>query len=138
MRKISIFLTTLSLSIACPNLIAQNSAIQVTPNLNSTAVKLGSEAPDYNSLPPGVDLLKNAIKNPDGSMTIKAGQQTPDANKLNHNYCESLGGTDITNEHDQTIGAGTLYAVVCKGSSYPPLEKEKVIADTNLNPFGKN
>ena len=113
MKKTTILLATLLLSTAGSNLMAQTLSAAATPDAN--ALHSAGTTPGYNSLPPGVDLLKNAIKNPDGSMTIKAGRQTPEANKLNRQYCEKLGGTDITNETDQTIGAGTLYAVVCKG-----------------------
>ena len=140
MEKICLLLATLPISIACPDLMAYNSATQTASGPNSNAVRFGSGVPDYNALPPGIDLLKNAIKNPDGSMTIKAGQQTPEANEINRRYCESLGGKDITNERDQTIGVGTLYAVLCQGSvgEQSPARAQVKESGVHLNPFGKN
>ena len=119
MRKIST--AALLLSIACPDLMAFSSDIPVGPDPNAATVKSTPEVPDYGAVPVEI-LLKNAIKNPDGSLTIKAGRQTPQANAMNHTYCEIIGGTDITNESDRTIEGGTLYQVVCQGPAghYPP------------------
>ena len=140
MKKIRLLLATLPISIAYPDLMAYNSATQTASDQNSNAVRFGGEVPNYNALPPGIDLLKTAIKNPDGSMTIKAGQQIPEANEINRRYCESLGGKDITNESDQTIGAGTLYAVVCQGTvgEQSPARAQTKESGVYLNPFGKN
>jgi hypothetical protein len=125
MRKISIAsiasiaLSTLSLSIASQNLMAYNTAAPVASS--PTASTVSADVPDYSSVNPEI-LLKNAIKNPDGSLTIKAGQQTAQANDMNRIYCELVGGTDITNGSDRLIEGGTLYPVVCKSpvGHYPP------------------
>ena len=139
MKKICMLLSALSLSIACANSMAHTSTARVKPVQNCQEKKFHGEIPNYYALPPGVDLLKNAVSNPDGSKTIKAGQQTPEANELNCNYCKSLGGTDMTNERDQLIGAGTLYAVVCKGPvSQSPSVNTQVLPGKNRNPFSKN
>ena len=121
MRKICIVLSTLPLSIASQNLLAHNTAASVASNPNGSTVNSVSEVPDYASVPAEI-LLKNAIKNPDGSLTIKAGQQTAQANEMNRSYCELIGGTDITNESDRIIEGGTLYPVLCKSpvGHYPP------------------
>lgn len=126
MKKISIVAGALSLNLACSGLTAQNIAAQPASQLN---------IPDYNHLPPGVNLLKNGVRNPDGSVTIKAGQQTPEANDINRRYCESLGGKDATNKTDQTIGTGTIYAVVCEAPPASP--QTQLLPDLNRNPFGK-
>lgn len=119
MRKLSIVLGTLSFGIASPDLMALNSGSQVATS--PAAVNAVAEVPDYASVAPEL-LLKNAIKNPDGSMTIKAGQQTAQANEMNRSYCDIVGGTDITNESDRRIDEEILYPVVCKSHAghYPP------------------
>lgn len=120
MQKSGILLTSLSLIMACQSLMAQDTANHTLSRSTIEVPKTALDVPDYNSLPPGVNLLKRAIRNPDGSFTIKAGQQTAEANEINRRYCESLGGTDATNKTDQLIGAGTLYAVVCEGPVNQP------------------
>lgn len=138
MKHITILLSTLAMSIASVNVMAFTPVAKDSPGLSHKAVTSAEEVPDYNHLPPGVDLLKNAIRNPDGSLTIKAGHQTAEANDINRRYCESLGGIDITNERDQTIGVGTLYTVICKKpTTQQPSAHEQVTPDTNRNPFSK-
>lgn len=138
MRKMHILLTTVSLSIVCPNLLAQIPVNRLAANLINTAPDTKAPIPNYNALPEGVNLLKNATQNPDGSLTIKAGQQTAEANEINRQYCASLGGIDVTNESDQTIGVGTLYSVACKARGAQSLsEKTPSLPGTNFNPFGK-
>jgi hypothetical protein len=69
------------------------------------------------------------VTNPNGSRTIKAGQQTEEANAMNRRYCELIGGTDITNERDQTTGADWLYTVMCQsGSAHQPPAIANVIS----------
>ncbi len=121
MRKLSIVLSTLSVSFASPNLMALTSGTLVATVVNGAALNMISEVPDYASVAPEL-LLQNVIKNPDGSMTIKAGQQSAQANAMNRSYCHIVGDTDITNESDRKIDGGTLYPVVCKSPAghYPP------------------
>ena len=137
MKKTGIFLVALSVSLTCSGLTAQNSTGELPPSLGRTAMNSDTDVPDYHHLPPGIDLYKNAIKNPDGSMTIRAGQQTPDANDINQRYCASQNGVDITNQSDQIIGKGTIYTVVCKGPvDQPPATNAQTSTGTERNPFG--
>ncbi len=119
MRNIRKILSMVSVCVAAAQSNAQAINVTLAGTMQPTPANSTGDDLDYNALPPGLDLLKNAIKNPDGSLTIKAGQQTPEANRFNQRYCESLGGVDATNETDQRIGVGTFYAVVCKGPSAP-------------------
>lgn len=115
MKKSVLLLAVLSSNLVWQTSIAQNLNNQIEPASSSNSLKNGGEVPGYISSPAGVDLLKNAVTNPDGSRTIKAGQQTPEANELNRKYCESFGARDITNESDFTLGPGAVYAAACSG-----------------------
>jgi hypothetical protein len=128
MKKTGQLVGFLSLGIISQYAMAQNSGAQISPDFSTEALKNGAEVPGFFSSPPGVDLLKNAIINPDGSKTIKAGQQTPEGNELNRKYCESFGAKDVTNESDMTIGSGTLFAGVCVGAigKHPPAKVQAV------------
>ena len=138
MRKLPIFLMALSLSVVSPQLLAQLSTNQRVTAPDSAVLKSPDDMPDYNALPPSVNLLKNAIRNSDGSMTINAGQQTSEANDINRHYCTRLGGIDVTNESDQKIGSGTLYAVVCKRpADQPGSAKQQSMTGSGINPLGK-
>ncbi len=115
MKNICLLITLFSLSLASNYLPAQTHYDPKNTETTANSLTLGREIPGYFSSPPGVDLLKNAITNPDGTRTIKAGQQTPEANEFNRKYCESVGARDVTNESDITIGPNTIYGAVCIG-----------------------
>jgi len=128
MKKKGVLVSTMLTIFMCENVMAQNSSAQSIQDLNKSStekLKNGGEVPGFISSPAGADLLRNAITNPDGSRTIKKGQQTPEANELNRKHCESMGARDVTNENDLTIGPGTVYAGVCvsSGTEKPPSTK---------------
>jgi hypothetical protein len=108
-----------SFCLAFQNGFAQSSPVSPESAADSNSLRFGGEVQGFISSPPGADLLRNAIKNPDGSRTIKSGHQTPEANELNRKFCESLGARDVTNESDVTLGPGTTYGGVCSGFSGP-------------------
>jgi hypothetical protein len=110
--------------------MAQNSATPDIADLSSWSaerLKDGGEVPGFYSTPPGIDVLKNAITNPDGTRTIKKGQQTPEANELNKKICESIGAKDVTNDEDITIGSGTLFVGVCVSTTIGKHLSTKVV-----------
>ncbi|MEB0137519.1 MULTISPECIES: hypothetical protein [unclassified Undibacterium] len=104
-----------------PLLAISNSSAQTA----TSAVDPDDDAPRYPGVflvPKGVDVFKNAIKNPDGSLTIHPGQQVPEANEINRQFCEALGGVDKTNEMEHTISGQVGYIVSC---SLPPDTEER-------------
>jgi len=128
MKKTGFFASIMFSIFMCDNAIGQNfrvPGIQDLNKLSTEELKNAGEVPGFVSSPAGADLLRNAITNPDGSRTIKKGQQTPEANELNRKQCESMGARDVTNESDLTIGPGTVYAGVCvsSGTEKPPSTK---------------
>ncbi len=73
--------------------------------------------------PAGVDMLKSAVTNPDGTRTIKKGTIPSEINDLNKKFCEARGGKDITNDGDTIIGSGTKYVVICTSTNPQGMKK---------------
>ncbi|PRC92826.1 hypothetical protein [Solimicrobium silvestre] len=115
MNKMSLLLIVTTLGINYHNTQAQTSPDALLDLSKDISIETG-EIPGFFSSPPGVDMLKNAIKNRDGSKTIKAGKQVPEANELNRKICESMGMKDVTNESDFTLGSGALFGGACSGT----------------------
>ena len=55
--------------------------------------------------------------NPDGSRTIIPRERPDELKRIHQQLCESVGATDITQEHVLTLGEGTVDAVVCHSDS---------------------
>jgi len=109
MKTLILLLCTLALVIFGSDLLAQDLAVQNSSGQNQL------ELIEFFSNATGIDTLKNAIKNPDGTNTIKAGQQTPEATVLNRKICANFGANDVTNEIDITLGPRTPHAGACVG-----------------------
>ncbi|PRC92165.1 hypothetical protein [Solimicrobium silvestre] len=127
MNKISLLLIAITLGINYHSTQAQTSPDALLDLSKDISIEPG-EIPGFFSSPPGVNMVKNAVKNRDGSKTIKAGQQVPEANDLNRKVCESMGMKDITNENDFTLGAGAAYGGVCFSTEPPRNRSTRVQA----------
>jgi hypothetical protein len=77
--------------------------------------------PAYLLSPPVAELLRGAVPNSDGTLTIPAGAHTAATNEYHRKMCESIGARDVTDESDTVIGSGTQDAFVCtSGHDAPP------------------
>jgi hypothetical protein len=113
MKKISLLLCAPLLGAVSPFLLAQNSTGANNPGATSNQVESSIELINFFSDATETDMLRNGIKNSDGTFTIKAGRQTPEAHALDLKICANFGAKDVTNEINITLGPGTRHAGAC-------------------------